>query len=676
MSILVPLLLCLPTPQAADHSPLHPAEAAWFVQAPDASAWADAYSTSRWADVFYDEDFRADVAEAQGWEPLHFEEAIAAIPAQVEANPSVRAFLEHARALQTVSASLCFSKDELLLCLKEGRDPQTAFHFRVLAEFPTPDQAQQAGAFLRQELEIPTGPALRAEGAFLIASYGTLATSEQPGPPLPERWGTLGQALGPVTGVTLIQAYGSLGDQPIQWAEEWLGTIGMEGPLGQWMTSLLGAPFLAISRGGAWRVTAQDGSFLTSGRYAHRPASLVDEAFGAKPLTASDFAHLHPDARVAGALSLDREALFGWAQSLAAFYGLEEDEEAVVARLGFHPVRDLVEPLGGSLVWSLQGNLRLGSPPCQLTATLSDQAAMQKGLKALTHWAASDLAEYLEIKTVNYRDTELFVVRSQGGDSDFGSSGFDPSTLLAPTVTVIDGRLLITPTSSFAKREIRRIQKEDSEPAALAKAFQGGIGQGSIVVGDWMFLLDRATELARNVGQMDPSGSMESVLQKIPALNHAVRHFGPSVETRQRTEPCMHYESRSHVGPESVAALLVGVGLAAQQVVPRVLDSLDDAKRGRCAADLAALGGAVRRFALKNGGDYPESLQMLVTPDESGRRYIESDSALQDPWGNPYHYSLSADGRTTALWSSGPNEINELGQGDDLTYQNLLDGKW
>ncbi|HZT80373.1 MAG TPA: type II secretion system protein GspG [Gemmataceae bacterium] len=37
-------------------------------------------------------------------------------------------------------------------------------------------------------------------------------------------------------------------------------------------------------------------------------------------------------------------------------------------------------------------------------------------------------------------------------------------------------------------------------------------------------------------------------------------------------------------------------------------------------------------------GDYPQSLQALLQPDENGRTYLEQKD-LTDPWGKPYQYN-------------------------------------
>jgi len=70
----------------------------------------------------------------------------------------------------------------------------------------------------------------------------------------------------------------------------------------------------------------------------------------------------------------------------------------------------------------------------------------------------------------------------------------------------------------------------------------------------------------------------------------------------------------------------------------------------------------------------------LVLPeyaDESLRRQM-----AEDPWGHPYRLALDSDNdglvrvgdrflrRRVAVWSDGPNEVNEFGEGDDLHVRN------
>jgi len=654
-----------------------------FAQALDIPAWKAAYLESRWVDVYHDEELRENIAEEMGLEYNQLLALIKALPAQIQTDSAIGDWGNHLSELRALSASLCvIGGDPFGDSFQEqlfSASPAKAFKLQVLVEFSTPEAAASAWADALKEMGKSELPDCKVDGAIVVIRYGELKLGAELGPVMKERWGTLGAELSEPQGTALLEAYCSLGDQPLQWAESYVGYSGVEGPLGQMFTAAIGAPFLALARGGAWRVTAKDGEFHTSGRYSHRAQSNVDEVFGSIPLTQEDLAFVHPDARVAGAISVDREALLPWAQSLVEFLGAAKQPEAFEERFGFNPLRDLVAPLGASIQWSLQGNLRLGVPPCQLTARVTDEAAMQRGLQGLARWAVATFPDGIEAKTLTYQKTELITFRSKGTALIPGTPSFDPATLITPTVAVVKGRLLLAPNGTLAKREIKRILQgeTDSNPLLGILSRHPNFKQsGAVSTGDWMFLLARLAKLAKTTAKMNPMQGEEFGISRLPDLFLASRHFAPSVEIQTRSKTCMHYESRSHVGPESLAGLFLGIGLAATQVVPRILERLDDAKVGRCKAEIAALGGALRSYAIKNGGEYPDSLQQLVEKDSNGRSFLEQETLPLDAWGKPYHYDPNAPDGGPSVWSSGPNQIDEQGQGDDLTYEDLLSRKW
>jgi hypothetical protein len=51
---------------------------------------------------------------------------------------------------------------------------------------------------------------------------------------------------------------------------------------------------------------------------------------------------------------------------------------------------------------------------------------------------------------------------------------------------------------------------------------------------------------------------------------------------------------------------------------------------------------ALDRYAARNGGAYPDSLEVLVTPDATGARYLDP-ADLVDPWGDAYLYEPPAE---------------------------------
>ena len=58
----------------------------------------------------------------------------------------------------------------------------------------------------------------------------------------------------------------------------------------------------------------------------------------------------------------------------------------------------------------------------------------------------------------------------------------------------------------------------------------------------------------------------------------------------------------------------------------------------RATADVIALHQALVQFAVNNAGQYPDSLEILVTPDSNGATYLGRTELPVDPWGRAYLY--------------------------------------
>ncbi|HRV81315.1 MAG: type II secretion system major pseudopilin GspG [Planctomycetes bacterium] len=129
----------------------------------------------------------------------------------------------------------------------------------------------------------------------------------------------------------------------------------------------------------------------------------------------------------------------------------------------------------------------------------------------------------------------------------------------------------------------------------------------------------------------------------------------------------------------SIAELMVVIliiGLLATQVVPRVLDRLGDAKWGKVRGDLSTLQNAIKTYAIRNGGEYPDSLERLVERDSNGKSFLEQTEVPKDPWNNEYHYLAPEGNRDMELWCYGKDGA-QGGEGDDrdLSAQMVLNGE-
>jgi len=68
----------------------------------------------------------------------------------------------------------------------------------------------------------------------------------------------------------------------------------------------------------------------------------------------------------------------------------------------------------------------------------------------------------------------------------------------------------------------------------------------------------------------------------------------------------------------------------------------------RAMEDMGKLQEALDRFAINNGGSYPDSLTPLVTPDVNGATYLGTTELPLDPWGVEYAYEPPGSGSDKA----------------------------
>jgi general secretion pathway protein G len=127
-------------------------------------------------------------------------------------------------------------------------------------------------------------------------------------------------------------------------------------------------------------------------------------------------------------------------------------------------------------------------------------------------------------------------------------------------------------------------------------------------------------------------------------------------------------------GGFSLAELMVVVvilGLLATLVVPNVMKQLFKANHTVAMSDIAALENALTNYAVENAGKYPDSLEVLITPDENGHTYLQGRSTVpKDPWKNEYIYEAPSGGRPLRILSYG-KDGGPGGEGEDADIDNI-----
>jgi general secretion pathway protein G len=129
--------------------------------------------------------------------------------------------------------------------------------------------------------------------------------------------------------------------------------------------------------------------------------------------------------------------------------------------------------------------------------------------------------------------------------------------------------------------------------------------------------------------------------------------------------------SRAGFSLAELMVVVVILGLIATIVVPNLLQRFGVAQRKKAEIDIAQLESAVTQFTLENNGRQPESLELLVTPDENNRTFLKGFTSVpRDPWGHPYEYEPPSAGKEFRIYSLGADGAPG-GEGDDADIDNL-----
>jgi general secretion pathway protein G len=139
-------------------------------------------------------------------------------------------------------------------------------------------------------------------------------------------------------------------------------------------------------------------------------------------------------------------------------------------------------------------------------------------------------------------------------------------------------------------------------------------------------------------------------------------------------------QTRFHRRPRSRAAftlaemmvVIVILGLLAVLVVPNVIQRLSVAMGGRVKADIMAIESALDEYAINNSMKYPDSLEVLVTPDVNGHTYLKMTVLPKDPWKNEYQYEPPAPGQPRPRIYSLGKDMQPGGEGDDADIDNIM----
>ncbi len=124
-----------------------------------------------------------------------------------------------------------------------------------------------------------------------------------------------------------------------------------------------------------------------------------------------------------------------------------------------------------------------------------------------------------------------------------------------------------------------------------------------------------------------------------------------------------------------IMVVVVILGLLATLVVPNVLGASDEANRKKATTDVSTLKDTIDLYLITSGSRELPTWDMLITPDERGRVWLEGYSeAPRDPYGNEYELRPGErGGRTFEVICWGPDGLSETE--DDINSRTIKDAR-
>lgn len=117
-----------------------------------------------------------------------------------------------------------------------------------------------------------------------------------------------------------------------------------------------------------------------------------------------------------------------------------------------------------------------------------------------------------------------------------------------------------------------------------------------------------------------------------------------------------------------------GILILASFLVPQVISRTRRTAYPRTRADIHAITSALEYYAADHGGQYPATLEELVTPNEQRERYLLCREVPRDPWGRDYGYDPPTPDRPRPrIYSLGSDgAVGGEGQAADVSNLQLL----
>jgi len=436
-------------------------------------------------------------------------------------------------------------------------------------------------------------------------------------------------------------------------------------------------------------------------------ATIFDIA-GNRPVGPGSFRMVPEEAVACWATTLDRSgmrAFFG--ASLEDLCGEESEArlEALAEQYDTRFDRDLIDSLGDEFVVYTMPFAGIGMPKAFVAIELTDPVAFARGVEGLGAFLVDVTGGAVSFQAKPYRKLPFFsfapgmdLTELAGGDAAGGFTRMTPAFVsMIAAIGVVEDRAVISLSDMYTKREMKRLLKHEGGTHPLASSL-GVIPEGAVSYGttDWGTIIAGVYDavsafiplIQKGIGQ-STGESLPFNSQDMPSSDIFKEYFRPTITYGKNLDGGTYTYGESSIGPEVPlvlgASALSGAVFAAftvgdtREVELRATlesppeDSYEEEDGGPRQRTTDALREIKVGIVLykSDQGRYPVALVRLVEPTAKYTEgFLGGPAVPKDGWENEINYHVSQDGASFRIWSSGPDGVNQDGEGDDVLLRN------
>ena len=447
---------------------------------------------------------------------------------------------------------------------------------------------------------------------------------------------------------------------------------------------------------------------IVDGEYVFETMDLRAKAGeGSKPL-ADDFLNLvNPEAVGVWATAMDPEVVAATGHELISTL-IDIPAEVIATELKYAvgaSLQDLLAPLGDGVAFYMLPISGATIPRFHAVVELEDSAKYLEAWTMFAEFLKFQGAEFVEVEDRAYRKIPVFSLKQVGSaEASVGGSGplasLNSMGVMSPafTVAILPDRAVFGISSSYVKREVRRLLKEEDEagvhplaesgpPCPAGVSYFGHLNWPEVLGG----IYDTVTAF---LPLLADSGAMPFDVDALPETETITQYFSPTYVWSRPGDSGTYTLKRSPVGFETGLGLVGIAGAAAfgvqtfgseaslerstpfkastddhptpepEEVVPAPPADLEQQIETRARLQEVKLGLVIYK---SDKGNFPSALSELLVPTQAyPKGFLNSDTLPADGWGNALHYKAEPGGSGYQLWSAGADGVSNGGEGDDV----------